>query len=129
MTSFSVVALPLVTCSVTFFATVASWQIQNRLKTHLSNRRLALFRSGVVVGVLGLITTAVCYIDPFPLTQQLDGSLSIAWLERAWTMAFVLPVLSAVLAFFGRGSARILLLISNALSLFLALGSLLQNGV
>ena len=69
------------------------------------------------------------YIDPYPLVKTADGSLSIAWLDRAWTVAFITPIISMILALFGKGWPRILLLVSGVLCLVLAYGSMLQNGV
>jgi hypothetical protein len=76
-----------------------------------------------------VLVTASCWIDPYPLAQTPDGGYSIAWLDRAWTVAFVMPVVSIILALFGRGWPRIMLAFSAVLSLLLAFGALFQNGV
>ena len=76
-----------------------------------------------------LLVTLSCYIDPYPMVKTADGSLSIAWLDRAWAVAFITPVISMFLALFGKGLPRILLLVSGVLCLVLAYGSMLQNGV
>jgi hypothetical protein len=81
------------------------------------------------MSVLSVLVTASCWIDPYPIVQTPDGGSSIAWLDRAWIVAFVTPVISIILALFGRGWPRIMLVFSGVLSLFLAYASLLQNGV
>ena len=91
--------------------------------------RSRLFRAGALCGSVGLIVTAACFIDPFPLTRGADGSLSITWLNRAWTAAFLLTACSAALAFFGRGKARLLLLGTELFAFVLTAASVLQNGV
>jgi len=73
--------------------------------------------------------TASCWIDPYPLTQTLDGRFSIVWLDRAWMVAFVTSMISMILALFGKGKPRILLVGSGVICLVLEYGSLLQNGV
>jgi hypothetical protein len=88
-----------------------------------------LFRVGLLLSVVALLVTASCYIDPYPFLKTADGSLSIAWLERAWAVAFIPAIISMILALFGKGWPRILLLVSGILSLVLAFGSVLQNGV
>ena len=76
-----------------------------------------------------LLVTLSCYIDPYPMVKTADGGLSIVWLDRAWAVAFITPVISMILALFGKGLPRILLLVSGVLCLVLAYGSMLQNGV
>jgi hypothetical protein len=127
--NFSLVVLPSLLCLVPLIVTVKSWQLERRAPHALSKLRLALFRAGLFLSVLGLLVTVSCYIDPYPLVHAPDGSLSIAWLDRASTVAFVAPVLSVIFALFGRGWSRILLGVSGVLSFVLAYGSMLQNGV
>ena len=50
-----------------------------------------------------LLVTLSCYIDPYPMVKTADGSLSIAWLDRAWAVAFITPVISMILALFEKG--------------------------
>jgi hypothetical protein len=69
-----------------------------------------------------------CWIDPFPLVHNPDGSESIAWLELAWKWAFGLGFMTIFLALFGKNRGRIFLIVSGALTLILAFGSLIQNG-
>ena len=127
--NFSLVVLPSLLCLVPLIVTVKSWQLERRAHPALSKLRLALFRAGLFLSVLGLLVTVSCYTDLYPLVHAPDGSLSIAWLDRAWTVAFVAPVVSVILALFGRGWSRILLGVSGVLSFVLAYGSMLQNGV
>jgi hypothetical protein len=89
--SFSLVVLPLLLCLVPLIVTVKSWQLERRAHPALSKLRLASFRAGLLLSVLGLLATVSCYIDPYPLVHAHDGSLSIAWLDRAWTVAFAAP--------------------------------------
>ena len=127
--NFSLVMLPLIFCLVPLVVTGASWQLEQRACLNLSRLRLASFRIGLLLSVVALLVTASCYIDPYPSVTTADGSLSIAWLDRAWTVAFMTAIISMILALFGKGWSRILLLVSGVLSLVLAYGSILQNGV
>ena len=129
MTSFSVIELPLLACSLPLLTTAASWRLEGRKRSQLSRPRLLSFRWGLVLNVIGVLVTASCWIDPYPLAQTSDGGFSTAWIDRAWTVAFIAPLVSIILALFGRGWSRILLALSGGLSLLLAFGSLLQNGV
>jgi hypothetical protein len=127
--NFSLVRFQLIFCLVPLVFTGASWQLERRAYLALSRLRLASFRIGLLLSVAALLVTASCYIDPYPMVKTADGSLSIAWLGRAWALAFITPVISMILALFGEGWPRILLLASGVLCLVLAYGSMLQNGV
>jgi len=129
MTPFSVIELPLLACSVPLLTTVASWRLESRKQSQLSRPRLIAFRGGLVLSALSVLMTASCWIDPYPLTQTLDGGFSIVWLDRAWMVAFVTSMISMILALFGKGKPRILLVGSGVLCLVLEYGTLLQNGV
>ena len=74
-----------------------------------------------------MLVTASRWINPYPLVQTPDGGFSNAWLDRAWTVAFIAPLVSIILALFGRGWSRIMLALSGGLTLLLAFGSLLQK--
>jgi hypothetical protein len=63
------------------------------------------------------------------LVQHADGSSSIPGLELAWTAAFITAIMTAVFALAGKGPARIALAVSGGLTLALAYGTLLQNGI
>jgi hypothetical protein len=121
--------VPLLLCCLTMVAILASWRLQNLSKLTLANRRLVVFRVGVILGAAGLLVIAACFIDPFPLTRHADGSLSISWLDRAWSLAGLLVITSTVFALFGEGKARIILVASEVFSLLLTFASVLQNGV
>jgi Mn2+/Fe2+ NRAMP family transporter len=127
--NFSLVVLPLIFCLVPLFVTGVSWRLERLAYPTLPRLRLALFRVGLLLSVVALLVTASCYIDPYPFLKTADGSLSIAWLERAWAVAFIPAIISMILALFGKGWPRVLLLVSGILSLVLAFGSVLQNGV
>ena len=129
MTSVSVIELPLLAHSLLLLTAAASWRLEGRKRSQLSRPRLLSFRGGLVLSVIGVLVTASCWIDPYPLAQTPDSGLSTAWLYRAWTVAFIAPLVSIILALFGRGWSRIMLALSGGLSLRLAFGSLLQNGV
>jgi len=101
--NFSLVTLPLIFCLVPLVVTGASWQLERRAYLTLSRLRLASFRIGLLLSVAALLVTASCYIDPYPMVQTADGSLSIAWLDRAWAVAFITPVISMILALFEKG--------------------------
>ncbi len=126
---FLLITLPLLLCLVPLVITAASWQIERHAQSPLPGLRMGLFRVGLLLSVLGLFLTASCWLDPYPLTATADGGFSIAWLGRAWIGAFVMLVVSTILALFGKGWPRIMLVLSGVLSLLLEYGSLLQNGV
>lgn len=127
--NFSLVVLPLSLEVVPLALTVASWALERRAKASSSKLRFASFRSGLVLSIISLLVIASCWIDPYPLVHTPGGGASIAWLDRAWLVAFATSISSMILALFGRGWPRILLAISGALSVLLTYGSLLQNGV
>lgn len=127
--TFSLVVLPLLLELIPLVLTVASWVLERRTQVHLSKPRVASFRSGLALSVVSLLVIASCWIDPYPLAHTPDGGASIAWLELAWLVAFGTSISSVILGLFGRGWPRILLASSGALSVLLAYGSLLQNGV
>jgi Mn2+/Fe2+ NRAMP family transporter len=126
--NFSVVVLPSLLCLVPLIVTVESWRLEHGAQSTLSKARLVLFRVGLILSVLGLLITVSCYIDPYPLVHDPDGSLSNGWFDRAWIIAIATPIISMILSLFGRGWSRILLAVGGVLSLGLAYGSLLQNG-
>ena len=127
--TFTLVVLPLLLELIPLVLTVTSWAIERHAKVHLSKPRIISFRSGLVLSAISLLVIASCWIDPYPLAHTPDGDSSIAWLELAWLVAFGTSISSMILALFGRGWPRVLLASSGALSVLLAYGSLLQNGV
>jgi len=127
--SFLLIGLPLLLCLVPLIVTLSSWHLEHSASPALSNFRRASFRAGLLLSLLGSLVTASCWVDPYPLVHTPDGGISIAWLDRAWTVSFVTPIISMSLALFGRRRPRVLLLVSDLLTLVLAYGSLLQNGI
>jgi hypothetical protein len=127
--NFSLIGLPLLLCLVPLIATVSSWQLERKANAGLSKSRRGSFRAGLLLSAFGLLAIASCWIDPYPLVRTPDGGSSIAWLDRAWAVAFAASLLSIILAFFGTGWPRVILVLSGVLSLLLAFGSVLQNGV
>jgi hypothetical protein len=121
--------LPLLLHLVPLIATLSSWHLERRARPGLSRFRRASFRAGLLLSLLGLLLTASCWIDAYPLVRAADGSSSIPGLELAWTAAFITSIMSTVLALFGKGWPRILLAVSGALTLALGYGTLLQNGI
>ena len=129
MVSLSVVCIPLLLCLAALVAVLVSWPLDGQIEAAQISYRSALFRTGVVFGALGLVVTASCFVDQFPLSRHPDGSLSTTWLDRAWMTAFALAVSSTGLALFGRGQARLLLLTTEVFAFLLTYASVLQNGV
>ena len=129
MVSMSVVAVPIFLCAAAIVSTLISWRINDLSEIDRATHRSRLFRAGTLCGAVGLIVTGACFLDPFPLSRGIDGSLSVTWLDRAWATAFLLSACSAVLAFFGRGKARLLLLGTEIFAFVLTAASVLQNGV
>jgi hypothetical protein len=125
----SFIGVPLLLCCLTMAAILAALHIQNLSKQSLAKRRLMIFRIGGILGAAGLLVIAACFVDPFPLTQHADGSLSTSWLDRAWSLAALLVLTSTVFALFGNGKPRIILVTSEVFSFLLMFASILQNGV
>jgi hypothetical protein len=63
------------------------------------------------------------------LVRHADGSYSNPGLELAWSAAFVTALMTSVFALAGKEKARIALAVAGLLTLALAYGALLQNGV
>jgi hypothetical protein len=116
--TFSLVVLPVLLELIPLVLTAVSWVLERRAQAHLTKARIASFRSGIVLSVISLLVIASCWIDP-----------TMPWLSLAWLLAFTTSISSLVLAMFEKGWPRILLVASGALSVLLAYGSLLQNGV
>lgn len=130
MTSLSVVWPSLAFCLLTLVGIGFSWKLQDQSRSALPNFRLGLFRFGALVGGIGLIVTAISFLDPFALVQHPDGSMSVSpWLGRTWTTGFLAALVTTLLALFGRGKARVLLCASGMLSGLLTFAAVLQNGV
>ena len=125
----SVVVLPLLLHLLPLIATAGSWILEHGSSFALSKRRRVLFQAGVILSLLSLLLTASCWLNVYPLVLHSDGSSSIPGLELAWTTAFIAALTSTMLAFSGKGLARILLAASGGLTLALAYGTLLQNGI
>jgi hypothetical protein len=116
--TFTLVVLPLLLELIPLVLTVTSWTLERRAQARLSKPRTVSFRIGLVTNVIALLVIASCWIFP-----------SMPWLGFVWMAAFATAFSSLVLALAGNGWPRILLAISGALSVLLAYGSLLQNGV
>jgi hypothetical protein len=125
----SLYVAPLILCLVPLAITLRAWQLDRRKTPPLASFRMVCFYSGVVISILTSLVTMSCWVDPFPLVHLPDGGESIAWLELAWRIAFGGAFVSIVLALFGRGSSRILLVLSGLILTALVFGSHLQNGV
>jgi len=126
---FLLLDLPLLLCLVPLALTASSWQLGRYACRDLTKSRKVSFRAGLVFSAVALLATASCWIDPYHLVQTPDGGYSIAWFDRAWAVAFIAPIISMILALSGQRLPRILLFVSDVLTLVLAFGSLLQNGV
>jgi len=126
---FSLVVFPLLLHLLPLLATTSSWMLERGSSLVLSKRRRVLFQAGVLLSLLSLLLTASCWLNVYPLVLHSDGSYSTPGLELAWTIAFITAFMSTMFAFSGKGLARILLAMSGGLTLALAYGSMLQNGV
>ncbi len=124
----SQLALPFLFCSLPLAMTVTAL-FDKKLRIDISNRRVAAFRWGIVSSILGTLVTMTCWSDLYPLRRFPDGSVSTGWIDLAWAVALGAILLIIVLASFGKGRARVLLVLSGVLSLALLFGSVLQNGV
>jgi hypothetical protein len=70
-----------------------------------------------------------CWIDPFPLVSTRDGGYSTELLDWAFCGAFTMGLLSLILALFGTGWPRVLLIVGDLILFAMMYGALLQNGV
>jgi hypothetical protein len=116
--TFTLVVLPLLLELIPLVLTVLSWVLERREQAVLSKPRIVSFRGGLVLSAISLLVIATCWMFP-----------SMPWLGLVWLVAFATSFGSVVLALLGRGWPRVLLATSGALSVLLAYGSLLQNGV
>ena len=94
----------------------------------LSNWRMVLFRLSCVAALLSAGAMVVDWTAPFPLVHLADGSYSISpWDDRVFEAGLGFCALSIVLAAFGRGIWRWMLIVLGifllALSVFGFLGS------
>jgi hypothetical protein len=116
--TFSLVVLPLLLELIPLALTLLSWWFGRGALSHLSRLRVASFRTGLLLSGISLLVIASCWINP-----------TMRWLGAAWLLAFTGSIGSLLLALLGKGWPRVLLAISALLSILLAYGSLLQNGV
>ena len=86
-----------------------------------------LFRLGVAGAAVASILTVLSWLAPFPLRHDAGGGYtdvnSIVGLRSV-----IVSILPLVLAPFGRGISRILLLVCGAVCFLAAYGGLLANG-
>jgi hypothetical protein len=120
--------LPLLLCLVPLAMVVTAWQLHRRLTPPLPPRRAARFQCGLLSGILCTPITMSLWIDSFPLIR-VGNDYSDKLLDWAFYAAIVAGLLSAALAFSGRGWPRILLVGSGLLSFLLICGGFIQNGV
>jgi hypothetical protein len=97
--------------------------------TVIAKPRKRLFRSGIFVGAACSILLVLCWIQPFPLVP--DGHGGYSGVRETWLLCLALftALLTFLLAAFGRGAARLWLLIAGSLLVFLAYWVFLENGV
>jgi hypothetical protein len=114
---------------ITAFADIGSLAISTTPESFFTRIRVVLFNWGIFFSVLSVLITMSFWIDPYPLVSTPDGGYSIAWLDLAWEVAIGTACCSILLALFGRGVSRILLVASGITLLVLIYGSILQNGV
>jgi hypothetical protein len=117
---FSTLGLPLIFCLAPLALTLAAWSFWHRQTPRLPTYRAVSFKIGFALSVLGVVATMIDWIV---------GSRSVALLELAWKAATSIAALSIMFALFGKGWSRLLVIVSGTMSLLLAFGGLLQNGV
>jgi hypothetical protein len=89
-----------------------------------------LFRLGIVAAMFTLVCLGVFWSDPFPLVHHVNGDLSInPWFDRFFAITSCSAFATILLALFGHGAKRLLLVAGGLLLLFLTYGALLSNGV
>lgn len=107
----------------------AAFRFHRKRTRPLLKVRLYLFRSGLIVGVLGSVALVFVFASPFPLIADaggwrinpLDGLLYVA----ATCAAFA----TIVLSFFGRSAARPLLIAAGVVLLVLLQWAYVVNHV
>lgn len=117
---FSTLGLPLIFCLAPLALTLAAWSFWHRQTPRLPTYRAVSFKIGFALSVLGVVATMIDWIV---------GSRSVALLELAWKAATSIAALSIMFALFGKGWSRFLVIVSGTISMLLAFGGLLQNGV
>jgi hypothetical protein len=116
----STLGLPLIFCLAPLALTLTAWSLWHRQTPHLPTYRAASFRLGLALSVLSVVATMIDWIV---------GGRSVALLDLAWKAATFIAAMSVVFALFGKGWPRLLVIGSGTMSLLLAFGALLQNGV
>ncbi len=104
-------------CLLPLAASVAAWSLERKRAPAVSNLRMTCFHAGIIIGILGLVVTVLCWINPFP--YRYDGTEEFDWIYPTFWAALCALVVSIVLALFGRGWPRALLIVSGVLTLFL----------
>jgi hypothetical protein len=96
----------------------------------LSNWRMVLFRLSCVAALLSAGAMVVDWTAPFPLVHLANGGYSTnPWDEYFYNAGLVLCLLTVLLAFFGRGIARWLLIALGFVLLMLSFYGFMVNHV
>jgi xanthine/uracil permease len=96
----------------------------------LSRWRMHLFRGSVITCVLSAIGAFVCWDNPFPLIPWgVGGYQTNPWDERVFVGAVSTSLLTVILAVFGRGITRVLLILIGFVVLALSIFGFVSNHV
>src|ERR1700733_4196522 len=115
---FASILLCLIPLSTAFLA----WRLACNQTRNSTSFRAICFYCGVAISSLTSLVMITCMVDPFPVVHSPNGSDSIPLLDFAYQAAYGGAFLSIVLALFGKGGSRILLALSGARLVLLALG-------
>jgi len=103
--------------------------MSEEIKTLAPWRRL-LTTGSLVALALSAFGTVICWTSHFPLIHLADGVMSTnPWDERLFWGSVFLSLLTSVLALFGRGLPRILLVVTGLLLLVLSTFGYVSNHV
>jgi len=91
--------------------------------------RTALFRLGILLGILGSVLLCLAWLTPFPLIHEANGDLSNEWNSLCVDGAVFSAPLVSILAFFGANRSRWQLFAAGLLLGVLGWAALLSNFV
>jgi hypothetical protein len=106
-----------------------AWQLRRDQTSNSRSYRIILFNCGLAISILSLLVTITCIVDPFPMAHSPSGGESTPLLDLAYEVAYRGAFLGIILALFGKGRSRILLVLSGTMVLLSALMWAFRNGI
>ena len=91
--------------------------------------RRQFYFAGLGSAICGAVMTVISWAAPFPLQSDGSGGYIDRWNSSAMMAALILSFATCLLALFGRGKQRMVLLVVGLALLLLSFAALLANGV